>query len=97
MLETNTDETKNQDTKRVEILFDLKGDSYEISNITDVKQFICVCGSCDLRIEKDGHIENITLNHPSVTIKVEPDTFIKLQNYTKYTKIILEYLHKMRD
>ena len=39
ILETNTDETKKQDTKKFDFLFDLEGNSYKISDIENAKLF----------------------------------------------------------
>lgn len=99
MLETNTDETKNLERRleRTEILFDLQGESYKISDTKLDKNIICVCGSCDLVLENNDKKDVITINHPSVTIRVEQDTNIELRNYTSATKIVIEYLGDINE
>lgn len=94
MLETNTDGTKNLERKleRTEILFDLQGESYKISDTEWDKNIICVCGSCGLVLENNGEKDVITISHPSVTIRVKRNTNIELRNYTSATKIVIEYL-----
>lgn len=92
ILETNTNENNNAPTKKVELLFDLEKDKYYLQDTENIKKLICVSGTCDLKLEKDGLVETISLNHPSVTIKINKDVHIEINNYTKQTKIVVEYL-----
>lgn len=93
ILETNSIENDNLKTKKVEILFNLKNDQYYLQDTENTKKIVCVSGSCDLKLEKDGLVETITLNNPSVTIKINKDVSIEITNYTKQSKISVEYLN----
>jgi hypothetical protein len=90
--EINKDETKNQDTKKVEVLFDLKGDCYAISDTELCRNITCISGSCDLHMEKAGEKDTIALNSPIVVIRLEKGTNAEQKNYTPDTKVVVEYL-----
>ena len=94
MFETNIDETldSKQNTKKVDILFDLEGESYKIFDSEFGKNIVCVCGSCDLCLENNGRKEIITLDNPRKTIHLNKDIKVKLQNYTNETRIFIQYL-----
>ena len=90
--ETNTDKTKSQNTKKVDILFGLEAGKYIILDTEFDKNIVCVCGSCDLLLENNNQKETVTLNNYNVTIHLSKDVKTELKNYTKETKIVVEYL-----
>ena len=77
ILETNTDETKKQDTKKFDFLFDLEGNSYKISDIENAKLFICACGTGDIYVEKEEKQECITLNDVHKTLYVDKNISVE--------------------
>lgn len=97
ILETNSIENNNLITKKVELLYDMNGEKYCIQYTENTKKIICVSGSCDLKLEKDGLVETITLNHPSVTIKIDKNVSIEISNYTEQTKIAVEHIELKRE
>ncbi len=93
IIETNSIENNNLATKKVELLFDIENDLYHLQDTENTKKIICVSGSCDLKLEKDGLVETISLNHPSVTVKIDKNIFVEISNYSNQTKIVVEYLN----
>ena len=92
ILETNSIENNNLTTKKVELLFDIEKDIYCLQDTESTKKIVCASGSCDIKLERDGLVESITLNHPSITIKIDKDIHIEINNYTKQTKVVVEYM-----
>jgi len=91
IIETNTDVTKNNETRRVEILLDLKGEIYKINDKDSAKEIVCACGSCEVCLKKDRKQETVTLSDYNKTIHVDKNISVELRNYTKDTRIVVEY------
>lgn len=91
-IDTNTLETNNTVTKKVDLLFDMNNDKYCIQDIEYSKKLICVSGTCDLKLEKDNLVESITLNNPNEIIKIDKNVTVEISNFTKQTKIAISYI-----
>ena len=97
IIKTNSIKNNNQITEKVELLFDIKDDQYRLQDTENTKKIVCVSGSCDLKLEKNGLIETLTLNHPSVTIIIDKNISVEISNYSKQTKIAVEYIDTIEE
>ena len=94
VLATNTDETLNskQSTKKIDILFDLETNKQTVLDTESDKNIVCVCGSCDLLLEKNGEKDSLTLNEHKKTIHLNKNIQAELKNYTKDARVVVQYL-----
>lgn len=90
--ERNLIKSKNQTIKKVDFLFELEKDLYCIHDIESIKKIKCVSGSCDLTLEREGLVETVTLDNPSMTVRIDKNIFVEISNYDKQTKITIEYI-----
>ena len=99
MSETNTDETLNskQSTKKIDILFDLEVDKQTILDAEFDKNIVCVCGSCDLLLEKNGEKESLTLNDHKITVHLNKNIQAELKNYTSDARVFVQYLGEFNE
>ena len=54
--------------------------------------YFCVCGSCDLLLENNGEKESLTLNDYKKTVHLNKNIQAELKNYTKDTRVVVQYL-----
>jgi len=94
LLKTNSNKANNHKVKRVEILFNLKGNTYEIKDTINTKNIVCIYGSCELQLTNDINIEKVCLDNIDKTAQIDSNIRIELKNYTDATKIVIEYLGK---
>jgi len=78
--------------KKVDVLYELEGDSYKIADMEHFKTFVCVSGSCDFCFEKDGITEQISLENGTNKVETGQGICVEIKNYTPKTKIVVNYL-----
>ena len=93
VLETNMINDKKLLRGKIDVLFDLDGNTYQVSDIEHIKSLLCISGKCDLTISNENISETITLDKPNISIKVNKNLSIEISNYTKQTKIGIEYFN----
>ncbi|MGN1154121.1 MAG: hypothetical protein ACI4S3_08835 [Candidatus Gastranaerophilaceae bacterium] len=92
LIETGAKEKDNHKIEKVELLFDLQGDTYSISDTEYKKHVVCTCGSCSLNISSNEIKDFISLNRPNMTVVIDKNAQLEFRDYTKETKIVIEYL-----
>ena len=97
IIKTNTDKNENYNYKKIDVLINLTGNEYDNIDSGFYRNIICVCGSCDLHIEKSGRKEVIKLNQPNKTIKLGKDVSAKLINYIADTRVVIEYYEENNE
>ncbi len=90
LIEDSECEIENQGIKRIEILYDLQGNSYNIKDSHFCKRLLCVSGSCELDITRGNLTQTVLLNSIR-TIEIDKNVIIKLSNYSSKTKVIVLY------
>ena len=91
--ETHTNyHLRNKSIKKVDVLYELEGDSYKIADTEHFKTFVCVSGSCDLCYEKDGITEQISLNNETNKVETEKGINVTIKNYKYDTRLCMTTL-----
>ena len=76
---------------KVDVLFDLKGNSYTIpADNTYYKTLILVSGICNIKIERKNDINELKMEKDT-KISINSDFNIELYKYNSKTKIIIIY------
>lgn len=76
--------------KKVDILFDLAGESYQINDMTCLKQIVCICGTCDVVVA-----DKITsLNKQGMSIDINKGANAEIINYSNDVKLAVTYFEE---
>ena len=96
--ETHTDyHLRFKNIKKIDVLYDLGGDSYKIADTEYFKTFVCVSGFCDFCFEKDGISEQISLENDTNKVETGKGMCVEIKNYSKNTKVVVNYLEDAKN
>ena len=87
--DTNSEIDNEKQIKKIDVIYDLK-DGYTISD-TDNKNIVCICGYCEMLLQKNEVSQTIFLNSPNKTIQVKKNVLVKFLNPSKDLKIGIEH------